>query len=174
MRMDNNVSQSPPPAEFPSGLMPMAQPDHMMMAARSPPMQPSPMLYRADVMCSINLTRPDSRNIDQESQMRVYEELEREASARQEKQDQQFSLITKHTKQMKEDLSGSEEVMEANRGHLKDIEAFEREVKLRLRSKLLTDRQVEDLRGLQMATLVELRAIVNLSGHSLSTQNSMI
>ena len=41
---------------------------------------------------------------------------------------------------MKADLGPTEEARLANRGHLKDIERFEKEIKVRLRSNLLTDR----------------------------------
>ena len=41
---------------------------------------------------------------------------------------------------MKDDLGVTEEARASNRGHLKDIEAFEKEVRIRLRSRLLTDR----------------------------------
>ena len=41
--------------------------------------------------------------------MRIYEELEKEANQRKEKQLSQLALITKHTSQMKADLGGEPE-----------------------------------------------------------------
>ena len=71
--------------------------------------------------------------------MQIYEELEREASLREQKQETQLNLILGHTKVMREDLGSTEEARLANRGHLQDIETFEKDIKLRLRSHLLTD-----------------------------------
>lgn len=39
--------------------------------------------------------------------MRIYEELEKEANQRKEKQEMQLELITSHTSQMKADLGGA-------------------------------------------------------------------
>lgn len=71
--------------------------------------------------------------------MRVYEELEKEASLRQGKLKAQIALLTKHTEQMKTDLKATEELELVNRGHLKDIIVFENDFKVRLRKKLLTE-----------------------------------
>ena len=62
---------------------------------------------------------------------------------------------------MKDDLGATEEARVSNRGHLKDIEAFEKEVRIRLRYRLLTDRQCEEIGALQFPTLAELRELVN-------------
>ena len=44
---------------------------------------------------------------------------------------------------------------------LAEIEALEKDVKVRLRKKLLTESQVEQLQALQFPTLVELKQIIN-------------
>ena len=43
-----------------------------------------------------------------------------------------------YTRQMREDLGYSVEARQNNRGHLEDIQAFENETRVKLRSKLLT------------------------------------
>ena len=62
---------------------------------------------------------------------------------------------------MRSDLGATEEARLKNRGHLEDIGAFEREVRVKLRSKLLNPGQVADLRRMQCPTLSELRALLN-------------
>ena len=62
---------------------------------------------------------------------------------------------------MRADLGATEEARLRNRGHLEDIGAFEREVRIKLRSKLLRPDQVAELRQLQCPTLSELRALLN-------------
>lgn len=61
----------------------------------TPPMQsstsPSNQTYRGDVACSIYIERPPS--LDSESQMRIYEELDREASLRKEKLNMQLETL---------------------------------------------------------------------------------
>ena len=64
---------------------------------------------------------------------------------------------------MREDLGVTEEAKLRNRGHLEDIASFEREVRVRLRSKLLKPGQVGELSRMQCPTLSELRALVNES-----------
>ena len=115
--------------------------------------------YRSDFQCSLNFDRPPS--MDSESQMRVYEQLEKEADERKLKEKHQLELILRHTEQMKSDLGVSEEARTSNRGHLSDIETFETQVKVRLRKRLLTERQCEEIVSLQMGTLSELRQLVN-------------
>jgi len=49
---------------------------------------------------------------------------------------------------MKNDLGSSEQVRKANEGHLKDIEAFEKEIRLKLRQRLLTEAQCAEIGAL--------------------------
>ena len=71
--------------------------------------------------------------------MRIYEELEKEANQRKEKQEMQLELITSHTSQMKADLGGAaQSETDSNQNaitsrQLAEIEALEKDVKLRLR-----------------------------------------
>ena len=44
---------------------------------------------------------------------------------------------------MKEDLGSTDEARQSNCGHLDDIEVFEKEIRVKLRSKLLTPSQCE-------------------------------
>ena len=62
---------------------------------------------------------------------------------------------------MKEDLGSTDEARQSNRGHLVDIEVFEKEVRAKLRSKLLTPSQCDELSTLQFPTLSQLRSLVN-------------
>ena len=56
---------------------------------------PSNQTYRSDVACSIYIERPPS--LDSESQMRIYEELEKEANLRKEKLKTQLEAIMAFT-----------------------------------------------------------------------------
>ena len=58
-------------------------------------------------------------------------------------------------------MGASEEARQSNRGHLEDIRVFEKDVRIKLRSKLLKPDQVRELSSLQFPTLSELRALVN-------------
>lgn len=70
---------------------------------------------------------------------------------------------------MKEDLGSTEEARKTNKGHLSDIETFEKDIRLRLRAHLLTDRQAQTISTLQMPTLTELRAVLSgATGSSLA------
>ena len=69
---------------------------------------------------------------------------------------------------MKADLGGGAALNESDSNQsaitsrqLAEIEALEKDVKVRLRKKLLTESQVEQLQALQFPTLVELKQIIN-------------
>ena len=76
-------------------------------SGRLPKPQYLPALpHRSDFECSMHIERPPS--LDSESQMRIYEELEREASLRQEKIKTQYELVCRHTEAMKNDLGSGD------------------------------------------------------------------
>lgn len=62
---------------------------------------------------------------------------------------------------MRADLGVSDEAKLRNRGHFDDIAVFEKEIKIKLRTKLLSPAQYHQLESMQCPTLSELRSLVN-------------